>query len=92
MVMEAQEIEAILARGQTDNPGPMRVEMQPDRAQDPDHPGPGLLGPDPAGAEDHEVIGVADQHPEAAHLDQATSNWWSATLANSGHMTPRRNG
>ena len=63
--MEAEEVEALLPVAQADDPGLVRVQMQPERLQ-------GLRGQDTrmlrafsGGTQDDEVVAVAHQLPQS---------------------------
>ena len=63
--MEAQEVEAVLTAAEVNDAGLVGVQTQPELGQHRLDPATGLLGPAPAGGEDHEVVRIADQRPQA---------------------------
>jgi hypothetical protein len=65
-MMKAQEVKALPALGEGDDPGLVGVQVQPERCQDRRHPLTGLFGPLPGVAQHDEIIGVTNQRPQIA--------------------------
>ena len=64
VMVETQEVEALLPLGETDDPGLVGMQPQPERDQDFGHTLSGLFGFGLCGTEHDKVVGVPDQHPE----------------------------
>jgi hypothetical protein len=62
VVVEAQEVEALGPVGEAGDPRLCWAQLQAQRREHRRHPPVSLLGSHPAGAEDNEIVGVADQH------------------------------
>ena len=62
--MEAEEVEATCPPGKANDPRLVGMKDQPQLGEDSHGPSAGLLGPLSGGADDDEIVGVADQHPE----------------------------
>jgi hypothetical protein len=60
-MVEAQEVEAPRPAPEIHDPGLVRVQSQPERSQGGFGQVTSLFGSFPGGAEDDEVVGVADQ-------------------------------
>jgi hypothetical protein len=64
-VLEAQKRESLGASGETRDPGLVGVQAQPEHVQDRRHELAGLFGLLAGAAQDHQIICVPHQHPEA---------------------------
>ena len=64
-MLEPQERESLGASCEVRDPGLLWVQAQPERIQDRRHQLAGLLGLLAGGAQDHQIICVLHQHPEA---------------------------
>jgi len=70
-VVPTEEIEACVATGQIDDPGLVRVQLQPERGKDLGHQESGCFGPVGGSAQDDGVVGVADQLPVAMEMEKS---------------------
>ena len=77
-MVPAEEVETRATTREMDDPGLVRVQLQPERGQDLGHQRPGLLGAVTGGAQDDGIVGVADQHPQTMATPRHS---WSRTLS-----------
>ena len=87
-MVPTEEIEACVATGQIDDPGLVRVQLQPERGKDLGHQESGCFGPVGGSAQDDGVVGVADQHSQSMATSRPflISRTFNAMLAINGEI------
>jgi hypothetical protein len=65
-MVEAEEVETLLATGEPHDPGLVGMQLQSQRRKDRRHLLQRLFGARPASAEHDEIVGEPHQHPELA--------------------------
>jgi len=63
-MVEAQEVEPFGTSLEVHDPGLVGMQPQPEWGQDRRHAPLGLVGARTVGAQDHEIIGVSNEHPQ----------------------------